>query len=217
GHSKGNINFKDFDILLSYLSSQKSSFLTISEAYKEFKVYSNRTDDYETISKIATFCYRTLKPEKPHSYRDGKKILENNYAWCGGYARAAKYLCELQNFRTRITTFFLEGLPFGRGDKGTDTHTVLEVWLPEKKQWIICDAMAGIVFPNSVNELIENPELADKHLETINFVPDQRWIDRKYEWYSSSKAYSHAKGMKHPIELVEKIITSWENVRFRNN
>lgn len=184
-------------------SNNTSTYVTAWKGYDEIK----------RIREIAQFCYRTISPDKDNTKIDGEQILRDGYAWCGGYSRAAKYLCEVEYFQTRIVTFFLEGLPFGRGDKGTDTHTVLEVWLPQMKRWVTCDAMAGVVFHNSVEELIAKPELADQSLASSQFSPDERWKKRNYEWYSSSKAYSHATGFKFPKEWVKKVIRRWQKLK----
>jgi SAM-dependent methyltransferase len=189
-----------------YLPSNNTS--TYVTAWKNF-------DEIQRIQEIAQFCYTTISPEKDNSAINGERILKEGYAWCGGYSRAAKYMCEKEYYKTRITTFFLEGLPFGRGSKGTDTHTVLEVWLPNKQRWITCDAMAGVVFPCSVEELIANPELADQSLAKINFKPDARWQQRNYEWYSTSKAYSIATGYKHPKEWVQNILKFWQHLSIK--
>lgn len=184
-------------------SNNTSTYVTAWKSYNEI----------ERIREIAKFCYNTISPDRDNPTIDGEQILRDGYAWCGGYARAAKYLCEKEYFEARIVTFFLEGLPFGRGDKGTDTHTVLEVFLPKKKQWITLDAMAGVVFTNSVQELIAKPELADQALALTQFQQDDRWQKRNYEWYSSSKAYEHAKGYKYPKEWVKKVKKRWQHIK----
>ncbi|MBS1536440.1 MAG: methyltransferase domain-containing protein [Bacteroidetes bacterium] len=184
-------------------SNNTSTYVTAWKQYNEIK----------RIREVAQFCYTVITPEKDNPAKDGEQIINDGYAWCGGYTRAAKYLLEKENFNSRIVTFFLEGLPFGRGKKGSDTHTVLEIWLPIMKKWIICDAMAGVVYPYSIRELIAKPELADQTLEEIHFKFDERWIKRNYEWYSTSKAYKLITRVKYPRVWVSNLINFWQKLQ----
>ena len=186
-----------------YLPSNNTS--TYITAWKHY-------DELKRVQEIIQFCYNTIEPLKDNPLMNGEQILRDGFAWCGGYARAAKFMVDKENFNSRIVTFFLEGLPFGRGDKGTDTHTVLEIWLPQNKKWITCDAMAGVVFPYSLEELIANPEFADQTLNSLQFKFDERWLNRNYEWYSSSKAYKLITHYKYPKEWVKKIIHRWQQL-----
>lgn len=178
-----------------YLPSNNTS--TYVTAWKGF-------NDISRFEEIAQYCYATISPDKDNHSLDGYQILKDGYGWCGSYSRAAQYLVRQEGYESRITTFFLKGLPFGRGSEGTDTHTVLEVRLMNGK-WLTLDAMAGIVYPYSLDELIQNPKLADNYLQNKKFIYDERWNSRRYEWYSTSKAYANIYDKKHPKEWWMKV------------
>ncbi len=173
-----------------YLPSDNiSTYVTARKSYNEF----------ERLREIALFCYQAILPEKDNRTISGYKILKDGYGWCGSYSRAAHYLLSQEGFNSRIVTFFLRNLPFGRGPEGLDTHTAVEV-LSKDGKWLLLDATCGIVYPYSIDELLQNPKLADEYLDSAHFTPDARWHERRYEWYCSTKAYERAYGKKHPKE-----------------
>ena len=178
--------------------------LTLSHHFEEClitqdaAVYEKKISEWEIIRKIAQFCYSHIEPTTDNIKQDGKLILRDGFGLCGSSSRAAKYLAQSLGYEAKVATFRMEGLPFGRGEKKWDTHTICEIKLKTDDKWIVCDAMANVCYPYSLNELISNPSLADQYLEKIGFVPDIRWESRNYKWYSTSLAYSHAVSMKYP-------------------
>lgn len=216
GHSKANLHYSDIERFIISALSKSVLFPTISSVVNSPIIGEITSRFHSSFSDIIAVCqeaYSKLSPQNKHRYRSGLKILQEGFAWCGGYARVAQYLLSDTGYRSKITTFYLEGLPFGRGTRGTDTHTVLEVLIPNSNKWVLCDAMANIVYPYSVHELQQNPELADSYLENIKYRYDERWTSRNYEWYSSSKAYSRITRIKHPNNLLELLITTLERLK----
>lgn len=184
-------------IMENALSSlfETASYHKISE---QCLIVNKQISEWERIEKIADYCYHHIIPSKDNDQQDGEQILRDGYGLCGSSSRAAKFLAQYYGFNAKVVTFRMEGLPFGRGEKKWDTHTVCEIQKTTDRQWIVCDAMANICYPYSLKELLHNPMLADEYREKINFQPDERWIHRKYDWYSTTKAYRLAVSMKYP-------------------
>lgn len=160
-------------------------------------IVSKEISDWERIRKIAAFCYSQISPTHDNDQQDGERILRDGYGLCGSSSRAAKFLAKYYGLPAKVATFRMEGLPFGRGEKKWDTHTICEIQRKDGR-WVVCDAMANICYPYSLTELIHAPHLADDYYNSIDFQPDERWILRRYEWYSTSKAYKLAVSMKYP-------------------
>lgn len=173
-------------------------FDEIKVSSKDIKVYGKQLPEWNLVQKIAHFCYNHIEPGVDNDSQDGQVILRDGYGLCGSSSRAARYLAQSLGYEAKVATFRMEGLPFGRGEKKWDTHTICEVKLKTNDKWVVCDAMANMCYPYSLNELISTPNLADQYLEKIGFVPDARWESRNYKWYSTSLAYSHAVSMKYP-------------------
>lgn len=160
-------------------------------------IVSKEISDWERIRKIAAYCYSQISPTKDNDQQDGERILRDGYGLCGSSSRAAKYLAKYYGMQAKVATFRMEGLPFGRGEKKWDTHTICEIRCHDGR-WVVCDAMANICYPYSLSELLDYPQLADEYYHSIHFQPDERWKARRYEWYSTSKAYKLAVSMKYP-------------------
>lgn len=207
--NKSTIQFSEDCTLVCFLGSSESGdsfenllqpegFDEISLITEDIKVYCKRLPEWSLVKKIAHFCYNHIEPGVDNDSQDGKLILKDGFGLCGSSSRAARYLAQSIGLEAKVATFRMEGLPFGRGEKKWDTHTICEVKLKTDDKWVVCDAMANICYPYSLNELISTPSLADQYLEQIGFVPDARWESRNYKWYSTSLAYSHAVSMKYP-------------------
>ena len=168
------------------------------ESSGKFLFVNKQISEWERIKKIADYCYHQIIPSKDNDQQDGEKILRDGFGLCGSSSRAAKFLAQYYGFNAKVATFRMEGLPFGRGEKKWDTHTICEIQRKSDENWVVCDAMANICYPYSLKQLIENPLLADEYRQNNNFQPDERWITRNYEWYSTAKAYRLAVSMKYP-------------------
>ncbi len=174
-------------------SNHVSTYITAWKSYNELL----------RLQQIASFCYRIISPKKDNFSSSGLQILKDGYGWCGSYSRSAQYILHQEGFASRIATFFLRNLPFGRGSQGLDTHTVVEVY-GDNAQYVL-DATVGIVYPYSLDVLIQRPILADEFLASQNFVPDKRWHERRYEWYATTKAYANTYKKKYPREWMHKL------------
>ncbi len=185
---------------------KERGFLFFSDSNKKnFPYFQKIQSDWERVQQIAWFCYTHINPEQDNDKQDGYRILKDGYGLCGSSSRAARFLAENFGLEAKVVTFRMEGLPFGRGESKWDTHTVCEVKLKEENKWVVCDAMANICYPYSLQELISSPNLADTYLEKIHFQPDERWEKRNYRWYSTSGAYKLAVSMKYPKVWYSKL------------
>lgn len=171
----------------------------------EIICFQMRQSDWEIIQHIAQFCYTHIEPSKDNDKQDGYLILKDGYGLCGSSSRAARFLAETNGFQAKVATFRMEGLPFGRGESKWDTHTICEIKLKENDKWVVCDAMANICYPYSLQELLSNPDRADEYLKQIDFQPDERWEKRNYRWYSTSAGYKLAVSMKYPSVWFSKL------------
>jgi SAM-dependent methyltransferase/O-antigen/teichoic acid export membrane protein len=140
--------------------------------------------DRELVLEITRWVYRALSPERASDGEDPWEVLAGGYAWCAGYTLVLDALLREEGYRTRWVTMVAENHPRGRGERGEDTHEVLEVTLPEGAI-CVADPMAGVCFDASIAELAADPARADTAREH-----DERYRSRGYDLYATAFWYS---------------------------
>ena len=135
------------------------------------------------VEELTRWAHGSLDPGRAQDSDDPVTILAGGHAWCWGYVLVLGEALAREGYDMRWVTMIAEGHPRGRGERCEDSHEVLEVRLDGGRR-VVCDPMAGIVFPSSLADLLRRPELAD-----VPRVEGERYEQRGYALYSSSAWY----------------------------
>ncbi len=142
---------------------------------------------YERARDLMGWLYRKLSPDRNQESDDPLEILRGGYAWCGGYVNVFQHVVEREGIDCRVVTLKAFNHPRGRGERGEETHDVVEVKV--KGGWIAFDPMANRCLGHSIRELLLEPSLLSEVLQAQ--PEDDRFQARGYNLYCSPWFYQH--------------------------
>jgi SAM-dependent methyltransferase len=151
-----------------------------------WKLGSERPDE-QRVGELVRWAYGTIDPDRSAESDDVRSILAGGHAWCAGYAVVLATALAREGFGVRFVSMVALGHPRGRGDAAKDTHEVVEATLPNGARHVV-DAMAGVQFPWSIDQLLTDPGLADLPRDR-----DERYDDRGYDLYATSFWYERVR------------------------
>jgi SAM-dependent methyltransferase len=140
----------------------------------------------ERAAQLMRYAYTTLSPDRGNDSPDALEVLAGGHAWCGGYAVAVGEMLRREGYDVRWISMLAENHPRGRGDRRVDSHEVVEVAVDGSRR--VIDAMSGVFFESSIDDLLTRPDAAD-----IARTRDDRYTLRDYDLYSTSFWYSRVK------------------------
>lgn len=161
-------------------------------------------DQLKRALQAMEWLYHRIAPTKPNLSEDPKKIIADGYAYCIGYSVALGKLLTREGYVVTWITMVASGHERGRGSEREDSHEVIEISLDGVR--CVFDPMANTFFPYSIDELLQNPKLADVHANV-----DSRCQERGYNlyntsyWYSRVTKISRRRNMKFPSLLWRRV------------
>ena len=178
-----------YDITIKPLSWQKkkSFFGGIHQnsqlmGVRAWKRSSGAPSGLDRPIEAMSWVYRNLRPEQSSEGNDPIEIIKKGYAFCWGYAVVLGKLLQREGYSVKWLTMLAIDHPKGRGKEQIDSHEVVVVDLNGRQ--VILDAMANTCIPYSLEQLLEEPELARQKAN-----PDSRYRERHYELYDTKEWY----------------------------
>jgi SAM-dependent methyltransferase len=148
------------------------------------------------------WVYTALEPEQSSTSNDGCEILANGHAFCMGYTLVLGQLLQREGMRVRWLTMMAKDHPRGRGDEKVDSHEMLLLSVDGKE--VILDPTTNVCIPRSLNEVLENPKLAEEKRN-----PDARYLARGYNLYGTEFWFSRV--FKYAVRSKPEEAMKWIN------
>jgi hypothetical protein len=143
------------------------------------------TRDY--FRHVMSWLYEHVRPaDGPTAETEPRRVLEEGQALCLGYASTLGAILERAGFEVAYVTLLARDHELGRLPYRTDSHEVLEVREPGGAK-VVLDPTANNLLPAALIELLRNPSLARPAA-----APDARWLERRYDLYSTAYFYERA-------------------------
>jgi ubiquinone/menaquinone biosynthesis C-methylase UbiE len=178
-----NIEIKEVDTYLE-LGMPPYSPSDDKMIYISARKYKQQVSPLQRATMAMNWLYDNLDPNDSILESDPIKIITNKYSHHSGYPKTLGHLLKREGFDIRWVTMIAQGHPNGLGLRKESSHVVVEVSLVNGKK-IILDPLTNLSFTNTIEELINNPDLSN-----IIRLKDVRYVEKNYDLYSTSQWYS---------------------------
>jgi hypothetical protein len=177
-----NINIAEIDTYLQ-LGMPPYPPSTDKMIYLSARKYKSPASPLHRAINSMNWIYKNLSPEPTASSFDPVEIIAKGSACGSEYAFILGCLLRKEAFDISWLSMTASDHPMGCGSRKKVSHEVIQLSLNNGTK-VILDPMCNVYFENSIEELIQNPELSN-----IKRNEDSRYLDKNYHLYSSSKWY----------------------------
>jgi SAM-dependent methyltransferase len=161
-------------------------------------------DHWQRATRAVDWIYRRIAPTQPNLSEDPKQIIADGYGFCIAYTLALGHLLKREGYDVTWITMRAGGHARGHGPGQEDSHEVIEIGIDGRR--CVLDPMSNTAFPYSLDELLEDPALAD-----LPANRDERCAARGYHLYNTSYWYSRV------TETSRRRNTRWPSVVWEKN